>query len=55
MLCRGQPDGGKSCTMLESGATRSLFAKFLQCSLLAVREFCAAGINAANETTDGYV
>ena len=43
VLRRGQPDSGKSCTMLESRPTCSLFAKFLQHSSLAVREFRAAG------------
>ena len=37
-LHRGQPDGGESCIVLESGLTRSLIAKLLQCSSLVVRE-----------------
>lgn len=41
--------------MLESGLTRSLIAKFLQHSSLAVREFRAANLNTMNEATDGCV
>ena len=37
-LHRGQPDGGESCIVLESGPTRSLVAKLLQCLSLVVRE-----------------
>ena len=32
----------QSCIILENGLSRSLVAKLLQCSSLAVREFCAA-------------
>ena len=35
---RGQSDGGESCIVLESGPTRSLVAKLLQCLSLVVRE-----------------
>ena len=37
-LHRGQSDGGESCIVLESGPTRSLVAKLLQCLSLVVRE-----------------
>ena len=40
VLHQGQPDGGESCIMLESGPTRSLIVKLSQRLLLAVCEFC---------------
>ena len=43
LLAWGHPERGKSCIELESGLACSLFAKFLQRSLLAVCKFCAAG------------
>ena len=43
MLCQCQCDGGESCIVLESGLTRSLVAKLLQCWSLVVRELNAAG------------
>ena len=39
---RGQPNGGESYIVLESGLTCSLVAKLPQHSLIAVREFRAA-------------
>ena len=32
VLCRGHPDSGEKCIVLQSGPTRSLVAKFPQCS-----------------------
>ena len=42
---RGQADNGESCIVLQSGPTHSLVAISFRSvqSLLAVREFCAAG------------
>ena len=37
-----QCNGGESCIMTENGLTRNIVAKFLQCSLLLVCDFCAA-------------
>ena len=42
MLCRGHPNGGESCIVVESRLTRSLVAKPPQRSLLVVREFRSA-------------
>ena len=42
VLRRGQPDGGESCIVLESGPIRSLVAKLPQHLSLAVHEFRAA-------------
>ena len=43
VLCRGQPDCGESCIVLESGPTRSLVANFPKCSSLVVCKFRTAG------------
>ena len=45
MLCRGQPYSGEGCIVLQSRPTRSLIAKFPQCSVVAcsVRISCCKG------------
>ena len=55
MLCRGQPDSGENCVVLESGLTHSFVAKLLQQLSLVVRKFCAAVKNAANKATNRCV
>ena len=35
MICRGHLDNGESCIVLQSGPTRSLVARFPQCSVIA--------------------
>ena len=35
IICRGQPNNGENCIVLQSGPTRSLVAKFLQRSVVA--------------------
>ena len=48
VLGRGQPEGGESCIVLESGPTRSLVTKLTRISYLQAR-------NAANEATSRRV
>ena len=45
VIRRGQPDSGESCIMLQSGQTRSLVAKFPQCSVItcSMRISCYRG------------
>ena len=47
VLCRGQPDSGESCIMLQSWPTRSLIAKFPQHSVVA----CSTQISCCRERT----
>ena len=43
VLCQGQPDGGESCIVLESGLTRGLVANLLKHLSLLVCKFYTAG------------
>ena len=47
VLCRGQPDSGESCIMLQSWLTCSLVAKFLQRSVVT----CSTQISCCRERT----
>ena len=56
VLRRGQPDGGESCIVLESGPTHSLIANLpKRSSLVICVNFVLQAENAANKAMDGYV
>ena len=57
MLCPVQPDSGENCTVLQSGPTRCLIAKFPQHSVVACQyaSFVLQGNNTANKATGGCV